>query len=79
MNPARTASEHAIALDEGDHTPDVEVVRHTGGYYRIKPPRAEAIIREVQEAVGQWRRVAAKLGVHRGEIESMAAAFAVDG
>jgi serine/threonine-protein kinase HipA len=79
MNPVPTGSEHAIALDEGDHTPDVEVVRRTAGYYRIKPPRAEAIIREVREAVGQWRKIAARLGVHRDEIESMAPAFASDG
>jgi serine/threonine-protein kinase HipA len=79
MNPVPTASEHAIALAEGDHTPDVEVVRRTAGYYRIKPPRAEAIIREVREAVGQWRKIAARLGVHRDEIESMAPAFASDG
>jgi hypothetical protein len=79
MNPVPTTSEHAIALDEGDHTPDVELVRRTARYYRIKPPRAEAIIGEVREAVGQWRSVTARLGIHRDEIESMAAAFATDG
>jgi serine/threonine-protein kinase HipA len=79
MNPVPTTFEHAIALDEGDRTPDVELVRRTAGYYRIKPPRAEAIIREVQEAVGSWRGVAARLGIHRDEVEGMAAAFATDG
>ena len=79
MNPVPTASEHALALDEADHTPDVDAVRRTAGYYRIKAPRAGSIIREVQGAVGQWRRVAARLGIPRDEIESMAAAYATDG
>jgi serine/threonine-protein kinase HipA len=78
LNPVPTKPEHAIALDEGDHTPDLDIVRQTAGYYRIKPPQAEAIIREVHEAVGAWRRVATRMGIHRDETEMMAtAAFAL--
>jgi serine/threonine-protein kinase HipA len=77
LSPVPTKPEHAIALDEGDHTPDLDVVRRTAGYYRIKPSRAEAIIREVREAAGSWRRVAAGVGIHRDETEMMAAAFAL--
>jgi serine/threonine-protein kinase HipA len=77
LNPVPTKPEHTIALDEGDRTPDVDLVRRTAGYYRIKPPQADAIIREVQQAVSSWRRVAAKVGIHRDETEMMAAAFAL--
>jgi serine/threonine-protein kinase HipA len=72
LNPVPTKLDHAIALDEGDHTPDLDLVRQTAGYYRVKPPQAETIIREVHEAVGTWRSVAAKVGIHRDEIEMMA-------
>ncbi|HEY4025005.1 MAG TPA: type II toxin-antitoxin system HipA family toxin [Candidatus Dormibacteraeota bacterium] len=78
LNPVPTKPEHTIALDEGDHTPDLDLVRRTAGYYRIKPPQAEAIIREVRDAVSPWRSVAAKVGIHRDETEMMAAtAFAL--
>jgi serine/threonine-protein kinase HipA len=78
LNPVPTKPEHAIALDEGDHTPDLDIVRQTAGYYRIKPPQAEAIIREVHEAVGAWRRVATRMGIPRDETAMMAtAAFAL--
>jgi serine/threonine-protein kinase HipA len=78
LNPIPNKLEHAIALDGGAHSPDLDLVRQTAWYYRIKPPRAETIIREVQEAVGTWRGFAAKAGIHRDETEMMAtAAFAI--
>jgi len=75
LNPVPTKPEHTIALDEWDHTPDLDLVRRTAGYYRIKPPRAEAILSEVLQAVGRWRTVAANVGIHRDETEMMAATF----
>jgi serine/threonine-protein kinase HipA len=78
LNPVPTKLDHAIALTEGDHTPDLDLVRQTAGYYRIKPPQAEEIIREVREAVSSWRRYADSVGIHHDETELMAAgAFAV--
>jgi serine/threonine-protein kinase HipA len=75
VNPIPTNSEHALALDEGDHTPSLDLVRQTAGYYRVKPDMAEKILREVQEAVEPWRSVAADAGIDRDEIEVMADAF----
>jgi len=75
VNPIPTSSEHALALDEGDHTPSLDLVRQTAVYYRIKPDVAERILREVREAVKAWRNVAADAGIDGDEIEMMADAF----
>jgi serine/threonine-protein kinase HipA len=75
LNPIPSSSEHALALDEGDHTPSLDLVRQTAVYYRVKPDLAERILREVQEAVKAWRNVAADAGIDRDEIEMMADAF----
>lgn len=78
LNPIPTKLEHAIALDEGDHTPDLNLIRQTANYYRVKPHQAEEIIKDVREAVELWRSVAARVGIHRDEIEMMAAVLPSD-
>lgn len=75
LNPLPTSMEHAIAIDEGDHAPSLDVVRKTAEYYRVKTHRVEEIIREVHGAVRPWRDIAAKDGIDRDEIELMADAF----
>jgi serine/threonine-protein kinase HipA len=75
VNPIPTSSEHALALDERDHTPSLDMVRQTAVYYRVKPDLAERILRELHEAVEPWRNVAADAGIDRDEIEMMADAF----
>lgn len=45
------------------------------GYFRIKPPRARAILREVDRAVGRWRKVGQTLGMKTKELEAFVDAF----
>lgn len=75
LNPVPTSREHALALNEGDHAPSLDLVRKTAGYYRVKAGRVDEIIREVREAVELWRGVAGESGIDRDEIELMADAF----
>jgi len=75
INPTPTNPEHSLALDEGDHSPSLDLVRKTAEYYRVRSARVEGIIREIQGAVEPWRSVAAKAGIDRDEIEIMANAF----
>lgn len=75
LNPLPTSTDHALALDEENHTPSLDLVRKTAEYYRVKSDRVEEIIREVREAVELWRGVAASAGIDRDEIELMADAF----
>lgn len=44
-------------------------------FFRLKQPSAEAILREVKDAVGTWKENASDLGIARTEEEIMAAAF----
>lgn len=75
LNPMPRDSQHAIALDEHDHTPDLDLALSTSHYYRVTPARSEAILHEVRSVVGRWRSVAADNNIARDDIELMANAF----
>jgi hypothetical protein len=36
-DPKANKLEHALALDDANHAPDLDVVRQTSAYYRVKP------------------------------------------
>jgi len=76
LNPIPSKPEHALALDGADHAPDLDSVRQTSSYYRVKPARAEEIVQEVREVVAGWRKVAGEAECDREEIDLMAVAFA---
>ena len=44
-------------------------------YFKIRPARARAILREVDRAVGGWRKVGLTLGMTAKELEAFAEAF----
>ena len=44
-------------------------------YFRITPRRARQILRKVEHAVAQWRRVGRTLGMTAGELDAFADAF----
>ncbi len=63
----------AIYLD--DSTASLKLALSVAGYFELTPSEERRIAAEVGRAVGAWRRVAAKLGLSRGEIDRMASAF----
>jgi serine/threonine-protein kinase HipA len=50
-------------------------LRSEAPYFRIKPPRVDAIIGEVIAAVGKWRQVGASIGMTTQELDAFADAF----
>lgn len=44
-------------------------------YFRLKQQSAKAILREVKDAVGTWKKHASDLGIARAEQEITATAF----
>jgi serine/threonine-protein kinase HipA len=52
-----------------------DLAMEVASYFRLKQPAAEAILREVKDAVGTWKKQASDLGIARTEQEIMAAAF----
>ena len=77
LNPMPRNVEHAIAIDEMDHAPDLGVVMATAPFYRLKAARADAILDDVSAIVSRWREVATKHRISRDETELMTNAFLV--
>ena len=77
VNPDPGRRTHSLAIDGDHHEADLDLVRETAGYYRLSPPRTEALIREVSDALAGWRDRAKRKGIGADEIELMAPAFLV--
>ncbi len=63
----------AINLDDG--TASLELALTVAEYFGLNAERARAIAAEVGEAVADWRKEAAQLGLKGSEIDRMASAF----
>jgi len=60
---------------DGDPTANVEIALEVCEQFLLSISAARDILREVREAVAEWRRVAKDAGLTRGEIERMESAF----
>lgn len=63
------------AIDFDDATASLKLALEVAPYFELAPREARRIAAEVGRAVATWRRVAAKLGLKRAEIDRMASAF----
>jgi serine/threonine-protein kinase HipA len=75
LNPQPWAGGLALNVDDRSNACDLDLARSVGHYFRLSEPQQEAIIREVQQAVAQWRAVAEKAKILRSELERMRMAF----
>ena len=75
VNPSPTKHDHALAIDDGDHSPDLDVVLSTAELYGLSQSAAKGIIDEVCAAVSPWSALARDLGMKRGDITMMQSAF----
>jgi serine/threonine-protein kinase HipA len=76
VNPEPRKHEHALAFDDAQRAPDLEIVRETAQYYRLAAADADAIVDEVAAAVAGWRDLAGQAGLAGEELERIGAAFA---
>lgn len=74
-NPDRSARRLSTAINDGDDTASLVVVRSVAPYFRLSVDRAESIIAEVAGAVSRWSATASRLGLSAREISTMASAF----
>ena len=65
----------ATAISEDDNTASVDLAFDVAGYFELSHAKARRIASEVGAAVSRWRRVAARQGLTRQEIDRMASAF----
>ncbi len=75
MNPNIDKADHVLNIDDTDNRPDLQTVLATGNFYGLDPATSKAIVHEVVDVVGQWRDVAIRLKLARGDILLMEGAF----
>lgn len=77
MNPNLSKATHALALDDANPDPDIEVAMSTAEFYRLSEEQAVEILDEVVEVVSGWAGQAKAAGLSGAEIDRMKPAFLV--
>jgi serine/threonine-protein kinase HipA len=75
INPAVGNNGLALNISMDDNSLNSDLALSVAPQFRVAIPRAGEILRTVENAVGQWRKLALKARISRIEIERMAAAF----
>ncbi|MEO7432677.1 MAG: HipA domain-containing protein [Dokdonella sp.] len=71
VNPKPDKSTHVLSIDGDDASPDASLLLATTEFYRLTPKAAQAIEREVRDAVRGWEPRAKALRLRKAETESM--------
>jgi len=69
---------HALALNETDQDASLDTALAIAPYFRLSPPEALTIAKEVGAAVATWRETAAQHGLTARQLDRMASAFEHD-
>ncbi len=75
LNPVPEKPHHELAIDEGLHAGDIDLVLETAPYYRLSEADARNVIAEVRAALASWRALAAAKGVGDTEFDVLAEAI----
>lgn len=66
VNPSGT--QHALAIDERDHTGDVQLALESAAFYGLDAAAANAILAHVRTVLGTWREKASRLNLGRADL-----------
>lgn len=66
VNPGGT--QHALAIDERDHTGDVQLALDTSGLYGLKAEAVNAVPARVRSVIGTWRAKGRQLKLSRSDL-----------
>lgn len=77
INPSIDKDGLALNIDTDNNALDYDLAKSVGEYFRLNDNQMEAIISEVTATVSNWKAIAKKIGIARGEQELMAAAFII--
>lgn len=75
MNSSIEKDGLSLNIDLEDNALDFDLAKSVGEYFQLNKLEMEEIIKEVQNATANWRRLAGKIGISRREQELMASAF----
>lgn len=75
INPISHGDGLKLNISETDNSQDLALAKEVSQFFRIKPQKADEIIKEVTAAVKKWREEANNLEISLKEQERMAEAF----
>ena len=75
MNPVPHAQGLKLNISQADNALDLDLACAVAPYFRVSVRDAEGIIGRCMTVVGQWRMIAAHVGVRDRGQDAMAAAF----
>lgn len=77
INPVEKATGLSLNISEKDNSLNLELAQEVAKYFRVSDQRAKEIIEVVKKTVGEWGKIAEKIGISKNEKEVMANAFRV--
>lgn len=77
INPSIDKDGLALNIDTDNNALDYDLAKSVGDYFRLNDNEMDDIIGEVTAAVSNWKAIAKKIGIPRGEQELMEAAFII--
>lgn len=75
INPSIDKDGLALNIDTDNNALDYDLAKSVGDYFRLNGNQMDEIIDEVTAEVSNWKAIAKKIGISRGEQELMTAAF----
>ncbi len=77
INPSIDKVGLALNIDMDNNSPDIDLVKGVGIYFRLGKKEMDNIIDEVKSGISGWKKIATEIGIPRNEQTIMAAAFKV--
>jgi len=77
INPSIDKVGLALNIDMDNNSPDIDLVKSVGVYFRLGKKEMDNIIDEVKSGISGWKKIATEIGIPRNEQTIMAAAFKV--
>lgn len=77
INPSIDKVGLALNIDMDNNSPDIDLVKSVGVYFRLGKKEMDIIIDEVKSGISGWKKTATEIGIPRNEQTLMAAAFKV--
>jgi len=75
VNPSVDKDELALNIDDTSGALDFDLALSVSEYFRLTQTEARSILSQVKKVVRDWEKTAKSIGISRGEIERMHAAF----
>ena len=77
INPNEMATGLSLNISADDNSLDIDLVKSVAQDFRVNPNKADEIIAKMKSEIGQWDKVAEKIGIPRTERLRMERAFSL--